>query len=486
MQNSKKVTSNFFWRFLERTGAQGVTFVVSIVLARLLGPDPYGAVAIIMVFISILQVFVDSGLGTALVQKKDADDLDFSTVFWFNVLSCTILYFLLFFISPLIAQFYAMPELKNTLRVLGLIIIVSGIKNIQQSYVSKNMQFRKFFFSTLAGTIGAAIVGIALAYCGFGLWALIAQYLFNAVIDTLVLWITVKWRPKLLFSLERLKNLLSFGWKLLVSALLDTIYRDLRSLVIGKIYTNADLAYYNQGNKFPKTVVENINISIDSVLLPAMSNIQDDKDSVKKMTRRAIKVSTFCMMPLMVGLAVCATPIVSLLLTEKWLPCVFFLRIFCVTYAFYPLHTANLNAIKALGRSDIYLKLEIIKKIIGLIALASTMFISVEAMAVSLLVTSVLSQIINSWPNKKLLNYHYFEQLKDILPQIVLSVFMGGIVYCVSIIGLNDVLTLLIQVPLGVLIYFVGSKLLHIDSYAYVIGIIKSLLSKRHISKKNN
>lgn len=480
MKNIDSVFSNFFWRFLERCGAQGVTFIVSIILARVLDPGVYGTIALVTIFTTIMQVFVDSGMGNALIQKKDADDLDFSSVFYFNIVVCTFLYLLMFVAAPLIAAFYKTPELTSIVRVLSLIIIISGIKNVQQAYVSRNMLFKRFFFSTLGGTIGAAIVGVIMAYNGFGVWALVAQMLFNAIVDTTILWITVKWRPKKLFSIERLKGLFSFGWKLLVSSLIDTIYNDLRQLVIGKIYSKEDLAFYNQGDKFPKLIVTNINTSIDSVLLPTMSKAQDDSNAVKNMTRRSIKISTYLMMPLMVGLAVCAEPLVSLILTDKWLPCVPFLRLFCFSYAFWPVHTANLNAIKAMGRSDLFLKLEIVKKVVGIIALVSTMWISVMAMAYSLLVVSILGQVINSWPNKKLMNYSYLEQLKDMMPQIGLSIVMGIIVYFVQFIGLNDLVTLFIQVLLGALFYWIGSMILHIDSYEYIISIIKGILEKRN------
>ena len=479
MTNSHIVIHNFFWRFLERCGAQGVTFIVSIVLARVLDPTVYGTVALVTVFTTILQVFVDSGMGSALIQKKDADDLDFSSVFYFNMAMCSVLYIIMFLIAPLIASFYETPELTPIVRVVSLILIISGVKNVQQAYVSRHMLFKRFFFATLGGTIGAAVIGIVMAYKGFGVWALVAQMLFNAAIDTLILWITVKWRPKKVFSFARLKGLFSFGWKLLVSKLIDTVYNDIRQLIIGKIYSKNDLAQYNQGKRFPNFIVTNINTSIDSVLLPTMSRVQDSTNTVRNMTRRAIKTSTYIMMPFMVGLAVCAKPLVSLILTDKWLPCVPFLRIFCFTYAFLPIHTANLNAIKAMGRSDMFLILEIIKKVIGTIAIVSTMFISVEAMAYSFLVTSVLSQIINSWPNRKLLGYSYENQIMDMLPQIFLSAFMGAVVYCVQLIGLGSLLTLIIQVPVGIIVYYLGSKIFHIDSYDYLVSTVKGLFGKK-------
>ncbi|MDO4564021.1 MAG: lipopolysaccharide biosynthesis protein [Clostridia bacterium] len=479
MRKSDSIFSNFIWRFLERCGAQGVTFIVSIILARLLDPGVYGTVALVTVFTTIMQVFVDSGLGNALIQKKGADDTDFSTVFFFNISACTILYAGMFFAAPLIASFYEKPELTPIVRVLSLTLIISGVKNVQQAYVSRNLLFKKFFFATLGGTIGAAIVGIVMAYLGFGVWALVAQSLFNQTVDTIILWITVKWRPKRRFSWQRLKVLFSYGWKLLASSIIEVVYNDIRSLVIAKLYTSEDLAFYNRGKHIPNLIVTNINASIDSVLLPTMSAEQDNKDRVRAMTRRAIKTSTYLMMPLMVGLAICAESIVSLLLTDKWLPSVLFLRIFCFTLAFHPIHTANLNAIKAMGRSDMFLKLEIIKKIVGLTALAVTMWISVEAMAYSLLFTTFITQIINSWPNKKLMNYSYIDQLKDMLPQIILSAGMGAIVYCVNFLNLSSILTLLIQIPLGVAIYVTGSKLFHLESFAYVWTIVKGFLHRK-------
>ena len=477
--SSTNVITNFFWRFLERCGAQGVTFIVSIVLARLLDPTVYGTVALVTIFTTIMQVFVDSGMGNALIQKKDADDLDFSSVFYFNMAMCSVLYLIMFFAAPLIASFYRMPELTAIVRVLSFVVVISGVKNVQQAYVSRHLMFKRFFFSTLGGTIGAAVIGIAMAYLGFGVWALVAQMLFNAAVDTTILWITVKWRPKKMFSFQRLKSLFSYGWKLLASSLIDTVYNDLRQLIIGKKYSSGDLAYYNQGKKFPQLIVTNINTSIDSVLLPTMSKAQDDMAAVRSMTRRAIKTSTFLMMPAMIGLAVCAEPLVQLILTEKWPPCVLFLRIFCITYAFYPIHTANLNAIKAMGRSDLFLKLEIIKKTVGIIAILITMWISVQAMAYSFLVTTILNQIINSWPNKKLLNYSYLEQVKDMMPQILLSLGMGAAIYAVSFLHLSASLTLLIQIPLGVLVYWSGSKIFHVESYTYIIEMVKNFKKRK-------
>ena len=479
MNNKIKFISNLFWRYAERSGAQIVTFLVSVVLARILEPSVYGTVALITVFTNILQVFVDSGLGNALIQKKGADNTDFSTVFFFNIAFCLALYALLFIAAPLLATFYKNAALTPYIRVLGLTIVISGVKNVQQAYVSRNMLFKRFFFATLAGTIGAAVIGIWMAYHGFGVWSLIAQQLFNLAVDTLVLWLTVKWRPILRFSWGRFKQLFGFGWKMLVSSLLDTIYIDLSQLVIGKFYTESALAFYNRGGQFPRLIVGNINSSINSVLLPTMAADQDHKDRVRQMVRRSITISTYIMAPLMVGLAVLAPQVVHLLLTDKWLPCVFYLRIFCFVYAFYPIHTANLNAITAMGRSDLFLKLEIEKKVLGFTLLLITAPISVKAMAYSSLVSTMGSILINAAPNRKLLDYSYRQQLRDILPYLVLAIAMGAVVWSVGLLPLPFALLLLIQVLIGAVFYIGVSCLLKLDCYQYLMGIMRTAVKKK-------
>ena len=418
---NKKITKNLLWKFLEKFGAQFVSFIVSIILARLLDPIVYGTIALVTVITTLLQVFIDSGLGVSLIQRKNSDDLDFSTVFYFNFLLCIVLYIGLFFCAPMIARFYEIAELTPIIRVLGLTLIISGVRSIQQSYVSKHLMFKKFFFSTFGGTVVSAIIGIWMAYKGYGVWALVFQTLSNQLIGTIILWITVKWRPKLMFSFKRLKGLFSFGWKILVSSLLETLWKDLSQLIIGKKYTTKDLAFYNKGKQFPQLATDALNGSIDSILLPTMSEVQDDTERVKSMTRRSIKISSFVLWPMMIGLAACAEPFISFVLTDKWLFAVPFMQIFCIIYAFYPIHTANLNAIKAMGRSDLFLILEIIKKSVSLILILSSMWFGVLAMALSSLVGSLCSQIINSWPNKKLLNYSYLEQIKDILPSLLIA-----------------------------------------------------------------
>jgi len=473
MDNRKKVFSNLIWRFMERGGSQAVSFVVSIVLARLLEPELYGSIALVLVITSILQVFVDSGMATALIQKKDTDDLDFSSVFYFNLAFCLLLYAGLFLAAPLIGRFYGDSSLVPVIRVLGITIVVSGVKNVQQAYVAKTMQFRRFFFATLGGTLFSAAVGIAMAYMGYGIWALVMQQLLNTAVNTAILWLTVGWKPQRCFSLQRLKVLVAYGWKILVSALLDTVYLKLYQVVVGLKYTSSDLAFYNKGDQYPNLLVENINSSIDSVLLPVLSAEQEQREHVREMTRRAVKTSTYIMFPMMAGLAICAEPFVRLLLTEKWLPCVPYMQIFCVMYAFYPLHTANLNAIKAMGRSDIFLKLEIIKKLISTVLLVAAVSFGVYAIALSQLLSCLIAMAVNAWPNRKLLGYSLLSQLKDILPPAALALVMGVCVWCVGLLGLSDLPMLALQILLGVLVYAALSALLKVDSFMYLLGFLR-------------
>lgn len=467
-----KAMGNMIWRFAERCGAQGVAFVVSLILARMLNPEVYGTVALLTVFTTILNVFVDSGLGNALIQKKDADQLDFSTVFIVNIVMCLALYLLLFITAPLVADFYGDSQLVPLLRVLGLTLVVAGIKNIQQAYVSRHLMFKKFFFSTLGGTIIAAVAGIALAYAGLGAWALVVQQVLNAAVDTCILYITVKWRPHLEFSWGRLRVLFSFGWKLLVSSLLDTVYNDVRQLILGRFYSSSDLAYYNQGERFPKVIVGNINTAIDSVLLPMMSQTQDERARIRTMTRRAVKMSTYVMAPMMMGLAFTAPQVVDLLLTDKWSECVPYLIVFCVSYMFWPIHTANLNAIKAMGRSDLFLKLEIVKKIIGFVSIVVAVSFGPLAIAFSVLVSGILSQVVNSWPNRRLIDYGYFDQLKDILPTMLLAVFMGICTLPILLLHLGNLAVLALQVAVGVVVYIAGSWMFKLESFEYLLGMI--------------
>ena len=479
MDKKSKVVSNLIWRFFERFGAQAVNIVVGIILARKLGRGPAGDIAVIMAVITILRTFADSGMGNALIQKKEADDLDFSSVFFFNLGFSLILYAGLFLAAPFLSRFYDNPDYVPILRVLGLLVVLSGLYNVQQAYVAKTLQFKRFFFATLGGTLVSAVLSLTMAYRGFGIWALVALQLSSFAVNTVILWFTVEWRPRRMFSFARLKGLLSYGWKLLVAAFLDTVYLQLYPLIIGARYPKEELGQFDKGRNWPDQITQSINASIDAVLLPVLSAEQDDKTRVRDMTRRAIKTSSYVMMPLMMGLAACAKPLVHLLLGDEWMPCVPFLQIFCVIYAFYPLHTANLNAIKAMGRSDVFLKLEIIKKLLETTVLFITVRYGVLAMALGELGCSIASQLINAWPNRKLLDYSYLHQLRDMLPAILLSAAMAALVGLLLLLKLGDLPTLLLQVPLGVAFYVLGSWLLKIDSFLFLWELVLKFLHKK-------
>lgn len=475
MDNSElreKTLGGLFWKFAERFGAQGISFIISIVLARILMPEEYGVVAIVTVLISLCNVFVNSGFGTALIQKKDADDMDFSTVFFFGFGLALVLYSLLFLGAPVVAKIYNNEVLIPVIRVMGLMVIIASFNTVQHAYVSRTMQFKKFFFSTIGGTLGSAIVGIIMAVLGCGVWALVAQYLFNAVVDTVVLFFTIDWKPKKLYSWTRLKGLFSYGWKLLVASFVDTFYNNLRSLIIGKKYSSADLAYYNKGKQFPDLLSTNILSAIENVLFPAIAQKQDNTETVKAMVRRFIKTGSYIMMPLMIGLAVVAEPLVSLILTDKWLFCVPYIQIYCVVGFLQPIQTANQQAIKALGRSDITLKLEVVKKLFGVVLLLIVMRFGVFAIAASNILYSFVVLVMNSSPNMKLMNYSLKEQIVDIIPNLFASTIMGVIVYLLRMLPFSTIVILMIQVIVGALVFVLESIVFKIESFFYIKSIV--------------
>lgn len=474
----KKTLAGLFWSFAERIGAQLVGFAVSIVLARLLMPEEYGILAIVLVFINLCNVFVDSGFGRALIQKKDADELDFSSAFYVGLVVSVVLYVLLYAVAPWISKFYDMEILTPLLRVMGLRLIVAAYSSVQKAKVSREMQFRRFFFSTLGGTVVSAAVGITVAWLGYGVWALVAQDMTNAVINALILSLTIRWRPRLMFSLARTKELFRFGWKVLVGSLLDTLYEEFRSLYVGKLYTTDDLAYYTRGKQFPHLIVDNVNSSVNSVLFPAIASQQGDLAAMKNMTRRAMKTSSYILTPMLFGLMAVMEPLVSLVLTDKWLPCVPYAQLLCISCALTPLQTANLQAIYAMGRSDIALKLNVWKRLFGFSMVVVFGRISVIAMARAGVATAVVSLALNMSPNKKLLNYGSFEQIRDVLPAWLMAGAMMLPVYLVGLLGLPLAASLALQVLTGVIAYVLMSVLFRVESFRYLLDTVKSVLAR--------
>lgn len=469
-----RIATNMIWRFAERCGAQAVTLVVSIILGRILSPETYGTVAIVTAITTILQVFVDSGLGTALIQKKDADDVDFSSVFYFNIVFCVAVYALLFAIAPWIAAFFENEELTALTRGAGVIVLISSIKSIQVSYVSRTLQFRKFFFSTIGGTLCSGVVGLWMAFKGYGAWALVAQSITNQVIGTIILWLTIRWRPKRVFSFERLKNLFSYGWKILVTRLLDHGYNELRQFVIGKFYSSADLAFFNRGKQFPDAIIHNVESSIDSVMFPVLSQVQDNKARMKQNARRSIKLISFIIAPMAIGMMAVAEPMIRLLLTDTWLPCVPYLRVFCLVSLIDPLNVMNLNVIKASGDSALLLKCKSIGRVVSFAVLFVSVMISSYAVALSGVINGVLLYLIYSHANGRKINYKLTEQLKDVIGIWLLAFAMGGIVLLIEYIPLPTLCILLLQVLVGVATYVLGAKLLKLDSLDMLLRMLKN------------
>lgn len=478
---NNKVLNGLFWKFLERFGVQGVQFVLQIILARLLSPEHYGVLSIMVIFTTLANVFIQNGFNTALMQDKDVKEEDYSSIFWVTLIVATVLYGILFISAPIIADFYDMPIIIKPFRVISLMLFPGVINSIQLAKTSRELDFKKVFWGNIGGILISGLTGIALAYAGAGVWALVVQTILNILVPSIVMWFMVDWRPKLYCDLKRVVKLFSFGWKILVSSLLDTLYQDLSSLIIGKKYSSATLGYYNRGKQFPQFVITAISNTVQSVMLPAMAEKQDEKVSVKHLMRNSIIMSSYLVFPMMAGLAGVAPTLISVLLTDAWLPCVPYLQIFCISMAFNPVHACNLQAINAMGRSDIFLKLEVIKKGIGIIALviAVTMFESPIAIAMTGVFTMFTSCFINAYPNKSLIDYSYFEQIKDYLPSVLASICMFLVVFGVGQIECVMILKLLIQILVGVIVYVVISAVFKLQGFKMALGILKNLLNKR-------
>lgn len=466
----KKISQGICWSYGERFLAQFVSFIVSIVLSRLITPEEFGLVSLVMIFIGICNVFVTNGLGTGLIQKKNADEIDFSTVFWMSLVLSIIIYIILFIIAPYLEYYLRYSKINKIIRILGIRIIIASVNTIQHAYVSRNMIFKKFFFSTLFGTIISAFIGIILAINGFGVWALVIQYLTNTTIDTLFLAMTINWHPKLMFKVERVKYFFEFGWKVLVASLIENLYTNLRSFIISKRYSTSELAYYNKGTQFPLLIVSNINSSIITVLFPALSMKQDERENMRIMVKKSVELSSFLLSPLLIGMIIVAKSLVLIILTEKWIKCIPYIYIFSFAYLFMPIHAINAQAIKATGHSEISLKIEIIKKIIGIsiIILTIIYYNTPKALAVSFLLYSIIALIINSWPGKELYNYKCIEQIKDVFKPLILSCIMGCIIFQFSFFINNKVLLIFVQVISGLIIYYILSKVFRIPGMLYI------------------
>lgn len=475
MTKKNDIFVNLFWKMAERMSAQVITVIVSIVLARILDPEHYGIVAMVMIFVSLANVFVSDCMTSALIQKKDADQLDFSSALYFNLAFSVVLYMLLFFLAPWISRIYGegYEILTPVLRVMGIRLIPTAINAIQWAYIAQKMIFRKFFLATLTGTVLASAVGIMMAYAGYGVWALAFQYVIELTAATIFLIFSLGNIYSFQFSFGRLKSILKFGSDMLVSNLMVTGYQQIRTMIIGKLYSSEELAFYEKGQTFPNLLVTNIDTSIGTVLFPKMSSEQNDISKIKATARNSIRFSSFFMSPLVLGLMAVAAPLVRVLLTEKWAPSIPMLQLFCVFYLFQPIHTANMQAIKAVGRSDIYLKLETAKKIVELVVLFITMRMNVLMILVGMVACNTLFTLFNAYPNTKLIHYGIGEQFLDILPSLLMSLVMFAVVWMIQMFHLGDLTTLILQVCTGCLVYIGLSAVTGNQEFRSLLAMIR-------------
>lgn len=477
--DNKKIVSSLIYKFAERFSIKALGFIVSIVLARILTPDEFGQVAIITVFINLCQTFITSGFSTALVQDKNVDQNDYSTVCHISFGISAILALISVLIAPVLGDFYKNDDLVLPIQVYSLSLFIAAISSVQNAKLQREMKFKTVLITSLIATVLSGALGIALALLGAGIWALIAHYFSYNVFSVILVFIADKWYPKFVFSIKRAKELFSYGWKMLVSAMLCSLYADIRTLVIGKMFSSDSLGYYNRGQQIPEVISGTLDSSMQSVMLPVLSRSQDNKEQVKAFLRNTIKYNCFIIIPAMVGLAVVARPLVLFLLTEKWLSAVDFIQISCIGYAAIPLVSSCLVSIKAIGRSDVYMRLEIIRRIAMLGVLLTSMFVfkSVEAIAWGFVASSWIDVLIVSIPTKRLVGYGLFDQLKDIWKIILSSLIMGCVVFSLGLLKLPPFAALLLQVLIGITVYFIACIMLR---ESCITEIKKALCSYRN------
>lgn len=469
----QKTISGLFWQFCQKGVGQLVSFGISVVLARLLMPEEFGVVALAGMFTQLLGLFIGCGMGTALIQKKDADDLDMNTMFWAQTVFSTIVYLVIFSLAPYFAKIFNSPQLTSVIRVSAILMPIGTLGGIQGVVVTRRMDFKVYFYRTLIASILSGAIGIYLAYTGWGVWALVVQHLSSSIISMITVFYQVRWLPSFKFSFERFKALFGVGIKYMTSGLIGTAFYQLRGYMIGLKYTTTDLAYYNRGEGVPHIFTKNIDSTLNGVLFPVFAKLQDDRTAVKQAVRRSIKTSSYLIFPLVLGLAAMADHLVAILYSEKWIACVPFMQVFCISECFAILNTANMQVLRGIGEVNTLLKLEIYKKPVMIGILAFTMFISPLAIAIGMCIYGVYTMIINAFPNRKFINYHIKEQLWDISENALLAIVMAVCVFLIGRLNVNLYLLIATQIIMGVLIYGVMSEYLHLDSWLYVKSNIK-------------
>lgn len=477
--NQKTIIYSLIWKTLERSIVQIIQFVIQVIIARKLLPDDFGVVAIAMIFISLMNVLVQGGFHTALIQKKDATDVDFTSALLVSLILAGVMYGILFLIAPFAASFYKKELVTQVIQVLGLILFLNAFFSVLNAYVTKHMLFKQLFYSSTIANAVSGIVGVIIAVVYASIWSIVAMQLIYQGLVTLILWMMVSWRPKIYFSVQHIKELIKYSWKLVASAFIDNFYDELAGVIIGRIGSPAALGYYSRGNLLPEFVVVNTNGIIETVLLPTLASKQDNIDDVKSIMRVALLTNTYILFPLMVGLGVVATHLIEVLLTVKWLPSVPFMQIFCAVFALIPLHTMNLQVIKALGHSDIFLKLEVVKKIVGLVILIACFPFGIYMITFGYFINGIIATYINAYPNKRLINYSYLDQVKDILPNLMIACVMGVIVYGLQFAIENSLICLIVQVAVGGITYVGLSHVLQLESYTYLLKTFKTFLNNK-------
>ncbi len=468
-----KTVKGVIWSAVDRFSAQGIQFVFSILIARLLVPEDYGVVAMLNIFLAVSQTFIDSGFGTALIRKIDRTEEDFSTVFYFNIVVATLFYFALFFAAPAIANFYNTPLLESITKVVALNLIINSLSGIHNAKLSIAIDFKSRAKISIISTLLTGAVGLWMAYAGYGVWALVVQNLFSSAIRTVLLWVIVKWYPKLVFSWKSFKELFSFGSKLLASALLDTVYNNVYSLVIGKVFSPSTLGVYSRAAGLAEFPSSNITSVLQGVTFPVLSSIQEEETRLADAYKRFIRVSAFIVFPLMIGLAAVADPFIRIVLTDKWAGTIPLLQIICFAMMWYPVHAINLNLLQVTGRSDYFLKLEVIKKIQGVVILIITLPLGIVAMCFGRVLSSIISLVWNTYYTKKLINYGFASQMKDLLHIIVHSIIMGLIVFAIVYFIPSMWLKLIVGVSVGVIYYMTGAYIMKFPEMKELIIILK-------------
>lgn len=475
-----RVLSGTMWSFLQRISTQLMSLVISIILARILTPDDYGTVAMITIFTNIAMVFITTGFSSAIVQKKELSDADISTMFYAGMALSVILYGILFLAAPFIAAMYKTPVLTPMLRVESLIIVLGASYSVQQALISRKLQYKKNFLIGVVCVIIQGVSGITFALNGFGPWSLVYSTIIHYVIHSMLMWIVVKWKPKLIFSVQSFKSMFGFSTKMLAGGLLNAVFNNIRSLIIGIQYSSADLAYYNKGYQYPTLIMNQVDGTINAVLFSSLSKYQDDWDQGLLVLRRAMKTSLYICAPLMAGMCAVADPMIRILLTDKWEGSIVYVRLVAIICIFWPL-SAQRNALNARGKSGVALIMNIIGKTVTIICLLATFRHSVQLMISSSIFASSICLVINACFYRKHLGYRFQDQLADILPPLLLSAAMGFVTYFVMFLKLSSVLTLLIQIPLGILIYVAGSILFRFESFFYILSFVKGFLKKKAV-----